>query len=240
MSNKLNTKYLFIGGISLVILFWILNCFVLPLLIKEPNERAQFGEMFGAINSLFSGLTLCGIAYTVYLQHVSNRKSEYHFRLNQLINIINKQTLIFNERIIEFYFNKLDTETSIDLNFNHAIKYFKTLNDNIQDIEQFAHINGGSIDSLITFIHDSTTFVSNLIDYEDISLDDKGKLMKLYTRGLNGNLINFLPLMNESLKLNKEKLDALENGFKDIYESIYNIKRSRIKDIYMHLDYSNN
>jgi len=32
------------------------------------EARAQFGDMFGAVNALFSGLAFLGIIYTIYLQ----------------------------------------------------------------------------------------------------------------------------------------------------------------------------
>lgn len=36
--------------------------------IKENEERGQFGDMFGAINTLFSGLAFAGIIFTILLQ----------------------------------------------------------------------------------------------------------------------------------------------------------------------------
>ncbi|MCC6373116.1 MAG: hypothetical protein IT236_19080, partial [Bacteroidia bacterium] len=35
---------------------------------KDPNVRGTFGDMFGSINALFSGLALAGIILTILLQ----------------------------------------------------------------------------------------------------------------------------------------------------------------------------
>lgn len=55
------------GAIALVwALFWVLVANV-PML-NGWSERGQFGDMFGALNALFSGLALGGVIYALYLQ----------------------------------------------------------------------------------------------------------------------------------------------------------------------------
>jgi hypothetical protein len=51
-----------------VILLWI-SCWLLSIyLIDSFTERGQFGDMFGAVNALFSGLAFGGIILTILLQ----------------------------------------------------------------------------------------------------------------------------------------------------------------------------
>lgn len=51
-------------GALLVILVWGVSGFLLyPL-----SQRGTFGDMFGAVNALFSGLAFAGLIYTVWLQ----------------------------------------------------------------------------------------------------------------------------------------------------------------------------
>lgn len=59
---------------------WVIGLFLLPLaicmtfgfvlfdLISKPEDRGTFGDMFGAVNTLFSGLAFAGIIYTIYQQ----------------------------------------------------------------------------------------------------------------------------------------------------------------------------
>ena len=49
----------------IVVVFWSVNFLLLKL---EANERGVFGDMFGAVNSLFSGLAFAGIIITIFLQ----------------------------------------------------------------------------------------------------------------------------------------------------------------------------
>ena len=49
-----------------IIGLWTITYFSLKDL--EPNDRGTIGDMFGSINSLFSGLALAGIILTILLQ----------------------------------------------------------------------------------------------------------------------------------------------------------------------------
>ena len=49
---------------AVVILIWIGSGFVL----YKNTERGTFGDMFGAVNALFSGLAFAGVIYAILLQ----------------------------------------------------------------------------------------------------------------------------------------------------------------------------
>ena len=57
--------YLFFG---VVIVLWILAIIVLPLCFPNIEKRGQFGDSFGVVNALFSGLALAGVIYAIILQ----------------------------------------------------------------------------------------------------------------------------------------------------------------------------
>ncbi|HEY5592217.1 MAG TPA: putative phage abortive infection protein [Paludibacter sp.] len=48
----------------IVIVFWVLTW----LYLKDDNQRGTFGDMFGSVNALFSGLAMAGIIFTILLQ----------------------------------------------------------------------------------------------------------------------------------------------------------------------------
>jgi hypothetical protein len=56
--------YLLILGISL----WLASIPVVVHFYGQPNTPNEFGDMFGAINALFSGLALAGIIYAIIIQ----------------------------------------------------------------------------------------------------------------------------------------------------------------------------
>lgn len=47
---------------------WALSGVLLTWLIKNGNDRGTFGDMFGAVNALFSAFAFGGLVYTLYVQ----------------------------------------------------------------------------------------------------------------------------------------------------------------------------
>jgi len=73
LSDKKNKKstgcslgLITIGVIILIVGLWYLNYYSLKDL--KPDDRGTFGDMFGSINALFSGLAFAGIIFTILLQ----------------------------------------------------------------------------------------------------------------------------------------------------------------------------
>lgn len=79
--NNESNAWLIIGGIFafLVICAWIANIFLLPSFIKDASVRGSFGDSFGAINALFSGLAFVGVIVAILLQ-----KEELEAQRNEL------------------------------------------------------------------------------------------------------------------------------------------------------------
>jgi hypothetical protein len=51
-----------------VLILWLLSWGLVAKFIEAAPEQGQFGDMFGAVNALFSGLAFAGIVYTILLQ----------------------------------------------------------------------------------------------------------------------------------------------------------------------------
>lgn len=51
-----------------VLSLWAISFLIIIFAVPSWEERAQLGDLFGVINSLFSGLAFAGVIYTIYLQ----------------------------------------------------------------------------------------------------------------------------------------------------------------------------
>ena len=51
-----------------VVFLWIMSLILIPLLYCKIAERGQFGDSFGAVNALFSGLAFGGVICAILLQ----------------------------------------------------------------------------------------------------------------------------------------------------------------------------
>ena len=62
--------------IAVLIVFWL----SVTNLISDPAQQGQFGDMFGAANTLFSGLAFAGIIYTIWLQRTELKLQRIELR----------------------------------------------------------------------------------------------------------------------------------------------------------------
>lgn len=51
-----------------IVLACVLNILLMPVFIKDLSDRGSFGDMFGGINALFSGLAMAGVIIAIILQ----------------------------------------------------------------------------------------------------------------------------------------------------------------------------
>ena len=54
-----------------IIIIWLLSWWLLYSQIKDITERGIFGDKFGVLNALFSGLAFAGLIITLHYQQKS-------------------------------------------------------------------------------------------------------------------------------------------------------------------------
>ena len=62
-------------GVCVIVGLWLSSPIVVTLLFDKWETRGQFGDAFGFVNALFSGLALAGVVYTILLQHAELRQN---------------------------------------------------------------------------------------------------------------------------------------------------------------------
>lgn len=51
-----------------IVLVWIIFMIAMFFIYSNPTDRASFGDMFGAINTLFSGIAMAGVIVAIIMQ----------------------------------------------------------------------------------------------------------------------------------------------------------------------------
>ncbi|RZJ63654.1 MAG: hypothetical protein EOO45_20650, partial [Flavobacterium sp.] len=97
-----------IGLLLAIILLWGLSWLAVDKMYCSIQSRGAFGDKFGFANSLFSGLALGGIIYSLILQRKETKEAREEF-IDQ-----NFQTI---------FFNLLQTQRQIADNINAEIRY---------------------------------------------------------------------------------------------------------------------
>jgi hypothetical protein len=76
----LSAFWVFLVG---VILLWVTAGLVLWFAFPNLEERGQFGDMFGAVNALFSGLAMGGVVFAILLQRRELRLQREELRMQR-------------------------------------------------------------------------------------------------------------------------------------------------------------
>lgn len=126
---------------ALVVIFmWMLSWVIITKCISEPSERGQFGDQFGAVNALFSGLAFAGLIITILQQ----RKDLYYQRkeLEQTNQEMARQTKEFDAQ------NKTLKRQQFENSFFELLRILQTLVNDLQIKIEFICSNECEIKSL--------------------------------------------------------------------------------------------
>ena len=114
---SLDNKWLpiiLIGGIASL---WIINLVALMCM----TDRGTFGDMFGAVNALFSGLAFGGIIYTILLQQKEMKIQSEEFR-NQSKEFKNQNALMDKENFESTFFQMINSYEDTRKNFSKSLE----------------------------------------------------------------------------------------------------------------------
>lgn len=74
---------LLIKMIVLVVAIWIASTVLIVFGLDNWSDRGTFGDLFGAVNALFSGLAFAGLIYTIVLQKQDLELQRNEIKLNR-------------------------------------------------------------------------------------------------------------------------------------------------------------
>lgn len=230
---KITTNKLIVGVI-IVILVWIGSGIAIHYGI---DNRGTFGDMFGAVNALFSGLALFGIIVSIFIQQQEMnlqkeelRQTRYEFKINRLTNILFKQTDYLNTQLdnINFeWYNGLGQETkSIGLSeFTENIEEFKRKK---SDWKKFFIHQERTIDDAITKVHSAFFSFEEISTETDIESTEINKLKKFMRSNINPALYTLISFKLELL----EKPDSSDEDIKELQKELLKLKLKRLEYIF--------
>ena len=149
--------------IVMVVLFvcglWAFSGYMLSFWLPHLPDRGQFGDAFGAINALFSGLALAGVVIALLMQRAELRLQREELRLNRteqsrLVTAQNESAGALNK---QFHIQTLAAEIAILQGLihsasaeldraNHSIASARQSGSGVGKIEAFAPGAGTRLD----------------------------------------------------------------------------------------------
>ncbi|MCE3228468.1 MAG: hypothetical protein K0S32_3019 [Bacteroidetes bacterium] len=98
--------------LSIIALTWGIFIFIAKFSFKDWDNAGVFGDSFGAINALFSGLAFAGIIYTIFLQKQELELQRRELRQTRLEFKIQNETLK-KQRFENTFFHLLNLHNEI-------------------------------------------------------------------------------------------------------------------------------
>jgi hypothetical protein len=230
---KYLTKKRIIIGIVIVFLVWASSGIYLYTNF-DTSDRSSIGDMFGAINALFSGVALFGIILSIFLQQNSLELQQEEIKLtrdefkhSRLTNILFKTVDYINNRIRTFQFQGIsiigaNTNNSVELlgiekfsNFikSHLYKLNSTLSDdNIKlDSYQKIEIYTSEIFIILKDILNSIEAFDQVLQLTSLNTDVKKELIILFKNSLDKNAYEMLKSIIELPISNLSHNDFVSN-----------------------------
>jgi hypothetical protein len=117
--NSKATPYILLG---LVFVLWGGCWVVVPLMYCPPEGSGTFGDMFGAVNALFSGLAFVGLIYTILLQREDLKLTQDELR-GQKEEFRTQNITLKRQRFESMFFNMLAIHSNIvkDLRYDRVV-----------------------------------------------------------------------------------------------------------------------
>jgi len=83
MEQKKAKSSLLLKLILLVIVIWGVSAILIMVFLSEWSDRGTFGDLFGAVNALFSALAFAVLIYTIVLQREEIKQNREEIVLNR-------------------------------------------------------------------------------------------------------------------------------------------------------------
>jgi len=193
MSTKRKKKEKFAGLIWTSIII-IISCIVYGLMIYDLKDRGTFGDMFGALTALFSGLAFAGIIYTILLQRQELRLQRRELRLSRQ-EFSTQNSTLKKQRFDNTFFNLLNHHLSV------VSAIFFHISRRVEGQGAFSEAYQGIIS------HTSNTFyqfkqengIDKKKDISDLEITMLERLLDKMTRRIFKEMPNDYPLYAQSL-----------------------------------------
>ena len=117
--------------VVIILIVWLISPFFIQCYFNNWTTSGTFGDSFGAINSLFSGLALAGIIYTIYLQKIELELQRKESRETK----IQSRTQSFENMFFNLF--KIHQELRKEISFNTSSVIFTKSKKKIINGKQF-------------------------------------------------------------------------------------------------------
>ena len=206
-----NTVKILLGVFIIIVLWWFSWYWITNNI--ELENRGSFGDMFGAINALFSGLALFGIIVSIFIQQkeLSLQKDELkdtreEFKINRITSILFKQLDYLNSSVekIYFYSSKNYSFNNNRVKIDDFVPSLNEIEENRIGLKELIDENSKSINFITEKIISILSLIEEIININKLETIEKVQIKTIFIKNLNPNI---LPLIAHKVRLLKTRLE---------------------------------
>lgn len=146
-ANMLRTQtIIFVVFLILVVGTWTATPFVVDHFYQTMPDRGQFGDLFGCVNALFSGLAFAGLIWTIMLQRHDiimqhKEQGEQSVALQKQLKIMHQSTYLsaLPEMILYWQKELVSTGLITDLSDRPSLADLKEARQTLSKIDRVTH-----------------------------------------------------------------------------------------------------
>jgi hypothetical protein len=243
MKDK-HLKYIILSCLILIILIG-LYIYALNKIFCSWTEKGTFGDSFGALNTLFSGLAFAGVIFTILIQKEDLKNQKNEFLLNRITTLIYDQLERFERAISKLKISD-NNENYIG---DYAISYLnekkspefcvtESRNTNNEELERKKQKNRKhselyiknklELENFAHNIYNSVEVVKNLLYTSPLNFQELNELKKLFFDNIGFITMEVIEHISDT---DTEQLQLFEEN--DYTE--FSIKKEELKKINRYL-----
>ncbi|WP_025743307.1 hypothetical protein [Aquimarina pacifica] len=161
MERENSKNSILIKLILLVVLIWGVSAILIMFFLSEWSDRGTFGDLFGAVNALFSALAFAVLIYTIILQREEIKQNREEIVLNRKEleksgKIQRKSQEVLIRQVEQTHLSaKMNAMRTLVDYYNNQISNPKSTEEIIEKSKQKRKQIIVQIDQLIDGLHDS-------------------------------------------------------------------------------------
>ncbi len=195
MAKKSNGSRLWFLG---AFLLWLASYFVIRFIFKlEKGDAGTFGDQFGAINALFTGLSFAGIIITLRLQQEELSAQRREFMTNRATNQLYQQVVLINTAFNSLKYYDLFGNASVGQKFQ-PYDGIAAYNSIIFDLDKIINLEKdkndimpkivGNTSQLLRITTNSVKLLKRIREIENMSDADAQLLYETFTYNIDSGI----------------------------------------------------
>ncbi|KAB1230200.1 hypothetical protein [Chryseobacterium viscerum] len=250
--KKKNTSIWIFGILSTILIVGVIIATYLILNNEKPEIRGTFGDMFGAANALFTGLSFLGLIITILLQRRDFKESKYqyfHDRMTSFmyvqldryektlekLEIRNNDVKIYNNEALIYLYENLknihiefaetrEQRLKIALNSKEAI---------LQNLNLIKESNS-KISSFIISTDNCFLTLNDILNTSELTTNDKNELRTIFNKNLGYMFPSVMKTMYDTIYLARMFSFQLEICFDDFSSLMTLLNKIQYFQIFHH------